>query len=73
MEKLYRVVIHYACFGFTALDGVVVEAPPIAHWIVGRRVVDIISYYERVKGGEVEVLATLSGDAVTPYTRKSYP
>lgn len=71
MEKLYRVVIHYACFGFTAVDGVVVEAPPIAHWIVGRRVVDIISYYERVKGGEVEVLVTLNGAAVTLHTRNT--
>ena len=58
MEKLYRVVIHYACFGFTAVDGVVVEAPPIAHWTVGRRVADVVSYYESVKGGEVEFLVT---------------
>lgn len=51
---LWRIVLPYACFGIceNAL-GVVVRAPPIAKWCVGKRIEQVLGAYRR-KGAQVE-------------------
>ena len=36
MEKWYWCDIHYACFGFSILDGVINESAPIFSWAKGK-------------------------------------
>ena len=36
MEKWYWCDVHYACFGFSILDGVINDAAPIFSWAKGK-------------------------------------
>lgn len=41
------VSLSYATFGIAVEDGVVTEAPPIAHWAVGRDERGVADFYRR--------------------------
>lgn len=45
----------YATFGLIVRDGVVVDAPPIARWTIGKPEVTVVAYYRR-KGAAVAQL-----------------
>lgn len=34
--KLVRVVLPYATYGLIVKDGIIVDAPPIARWLIGK-------------------------------------
>jgi len=59
---LWRIELSYACFGIiTNSDNVeyarVVEAPPIARWMKGRRILDVIHWVrERGRRGKIEIV-----------------
>jgi hypothetical protein len=43
---LHYIDVGYACFGLVVRAGVVVQAPPIAYWTLGRPIVVVRRYYE---------------------------
>lgn len=49
------VSLPYATFGIAVADGVVVEAPPIAKWAVGRDERGVAGYYRR-RGAKIQPL-----------------
>ena len=53
--KFIRVVLPYAVFGIEARDGKVVEAAPIAHWMIGKDTALVRAWIAK-KGGTHEVL-----------------
>jgi hypothetical protein len=46
-ETVYVIRLPHATFGLESRDGVIVRAAPIAGWMVGSRVVDVLGYYRR--------------------------
>lgn len=55
-EQFVRVTLPYATYGFFYEGGRVTEAPPIAHWMVGKDV-QFVAAWLRAKGAEVQRLA----------------
>lgn len=51
----YRIDTGYACFYIRATNGVVVFAAPIANWTMGKKIEDVLAYYQR-KGAEIDPL-----------------
>ena len=52
--KLYRISLSYATYGLLVDDyGIVTEAPPIAKWMKGEFILDVIQWV-RGKGGKIE-------------------
>lgn len=41
MERCFWIDIKYACFGIVSREGIVIDAPPIARWMVYKRLTDI--------------------------------
>lgn len=56
MERFFWVDIHYACFGLLARDGVVVDAPDIAKWMIGKKLTDIKPWLKSKKAIAKEIL-----------------
>jgi hypothetical protein len=54
-EALIQVDTGYACFCLVVRDGVVVEAAPIAKWVMGKSVEYVVSYFRRKGASVVEV------------------
>jgi hypothetical protein len=50
--QLYRVDLPYACFGIVGVNSIVMEAAPIAGWMVGKHLDDMKSWTAR-KGGSI--------------------
>ena len=49
--KLYRISLPYATYGITTGDdGIVIEAPPIAKWMKGEFILDVIRWVKRKHG-----------------------
>lgn len=46
----YRVDLFYACYGIRTLNGMVIEAPPIAKWMQGELLEDIVEWVLRRDG-----------------------
>ncbi len=55
VEEVYRVILDYAYYGITVVNGIVKHAPPIASWSVGKHISEFINLVE-IKGGIVEKL-----------------
>lgn len=53
--KWVWVSLPYATFGLGIEDGKIVEAPPIARWVIGKSEMWVASYYRR-KGATFIVL-----------------
>jgi hypothetical protein len=53
---LLYVKLSYACFGLVVKDGVVVEAPPIAKWTLGKKGREVVLYYREKKRGDVQII-----------------
>lgn len=49
-ERLVYVELPYATYGLVVEDGQVVDAPPIAHWMVGKSEHEVAAWIAR-KGG----------------------
>lgn len=49
---LLTVTMPYACYGILVKNDTVVEAPPIARWMIGRRM-SWVSQWVNKKGGTV--------------------
>lgn len=47
MKRWVWVSLDYATFGLAVQDGVVVEAPPIAHWTIGKNESVVAAYYRK--------------------------
>jgi hypothetical protein len=50
--QLYRVDLPYACFGIVGVNSIVMEAAPIAGWMVGKHFDAMKSWIAR-KGGSI--------------------
>jgi len=63
---LWRVILPYACFGLISRSARVIDAPPIARWMVGRSM-GSVRVWIRGKGGEMERVSwqEKQGDAKT--------
>ncbi len=55
MERLFWIDIKYACFGIISRDGLIVDAPPIARWMVYKRLTDVKPYLLGKQAKVVEV------------------
>lgn len=55
MTRWIRIHLPYATFGIAVRDGVVVDAPPIARWAIGRDERGVAAYYRRRKA-EIQAL-----------------
>lgn len=44
---LYQITTPFACYGIVVLNGLVVEAAPIAYWAVGKTWEYVSNYYKR--------------------------
>jgi hypothetical protein len=53
MKYLYWINIHYACYGIIVHDGVVIEAPPIAKWAIGKTFDDFKKFVKK-KNGQIK-------------------
>lgn len=49
------VSLPYATFGIAVADGVVVGAPPIAKWVLGRDEREVAGYFRR-RGAKIQAL-----------------
>jgi hypothetical protein len=65
VELLIWVDLPWACFGMIALNGVVVEAAPIAGWAKGKMVREVTDHFER-RGATVLVKLHERGGATEP-------
>jgi hypothetical protein len=54
-RRLFLVDVPFACFGIEVEDGVVVAAPPIARWMLGKGGVVVYRYVRSKRGTLVEV------------------
>lgn len=39
--------VKYACYGIEAEDGIVVDAPPIAKWMIGKQLWPVLRWIKR--------------------------
>jgi len=53
--ELFYISLDHATYGLVVKDGVVVEAPPIAKWAVGKTETEVMAYLETKKAEIVEV------------------
>jgi hypothetical protein len=53
---LYYIDIKYACFGIKAKNDIVVEAPPIAKWAIGKDIDFVLEYYKFRKKAKITAL-----------------
>ncbi|MGD8707066.1 MAG: hypothetical protein PVI88_00095 [Nitrosopumilaceae archaeon] len=51
-EKLYRIELYYAVFGIVVnvKDNIIVDAPPIARWMVGKPLAKIKVWVDKKNG-----------------------
>lgn len=54
-ERAFTITLSYACYTILVRDGVVVSAPPIARWMVGKGGSEIAAFVAH-KGGKIEEL-----------------
>jgi hypothetical protein len=50
IRHLYQVTLPYACYGLVVADGIVIEAAPIARWMLGKKLVMMTRWVESKKG-----------------------
>lgn len=50
LNYLYYVTLPYACFGFETKSGVVIDAPPIAKWMIGKNIESIYKWIINKRG-----------------------
>jgi hypothetical protein len=55
MKELYKVTVPYASYGIVVRDETVIEAAPIARWMVGKSLKRIIEWV-RGKHGTVAIV-----------------
>lgn len=55
MIRKFWVDIHYACFGIVSRNSRIIDAPPIAHWMVGLLLTDIKPFLLTRKAKVVEI------------------
>ncbi len=55
MKRWIWISLSYATFGIAVADGVVVDAPPIAKWALGRDEREVAGYYRR-RGAQIRPL-----------------
>lgn len=48
--RLILIDVRYACFGIETVDEVVVSAPPIARWMLGKSVWYVLRWVKRKHG-----------------------
>lgn len=41
MERLFWIDVEYACFGIISRDDIIIAAPPIARWMVYKRLQEV--------------------------------
>lgn len=51
-QMLYWIDTKYACFGLIVDHNVIVDAPPIAKWTIGKDINYVINYYKYKKKGK---------------------
>lgn len=51
-DRLFRVDLPHGCFGITINDGIVVDAPPIAWWMIGKPDYAVDEFVD-AKGGTI--------------------
>ena len=51
---LYRITTNYACFAIITKDNLVIKAPPIAKWTVGKNIDSILNYYKNKKNADIK-------------------
>lgn len=49
---LYRIELSYACFGVITENNLIIRTPPIATWMMGKRIDTIISWV-KTKNGKI--------------------
>lgn len=54
-QRLFWVDVHHACYGILSSDGVVVDAPPIAAWMIGKTLASLKPYLIRKKARVIEI------------------
>lgn len=53
MIENYRIETDYAVFRIKATDGIVTFTAPIAKWALGKKISDVLAYYQR-KGAIID-------------------
>lgn len=54
-EQLLWIDLPYACYGLVIEDNVVMDAPPIARWMIGKHVIYVANWLYGKKAVVVEV------------------
>ena len=52
---LWWIDIKYACFGIVSKDHVVVQTAPIARWMIGKRIDEVLFWVKKKAGIAIEV------------------
>ncbi len=55
VEILYQITLPYACFGIDVIDNIVIEAPPIAKWMIGNSIGGVCLWVSKKNGTIKEV------------------
>ncbi len=57
-ERLFWISMKHATIGIISRDGVIVAAPPIARWMVSKRLIEVKSWLLRQRAKVVEVTSS---------------
>lgn len=57
-DGLWQIDIGYACFGVVIIGDIVLEAPPIAQWMMYKRFRYILDWVEFKRGGTMILVTT---------------
>ena len=55
-DGLYLVQNYYSCYGVYVSGGVVVDAPPIAKWMIGKEWKNVTRWIRSKRGGRYEAV-----------------
>lgn len=55
-ERLFLIDVGYACFGIISRDGVIVDAAPIAAWMISKHLTEVKPWLLARKAKVVEVM-----------------
>lgn len=58
MERMFWIDVGYACFGIISRDGIIVDAAPIARWMVSKRLTEVKPWLLARKAKVVEVMGS---------------
>jgi len=50
LRQIYQITLSYATYGIIVDNGIVIHAPPIAQWMIGKHINEIMDWVNRKHG-----------------------